>query len=317
MRKTNLLVLGIAFLLAAPLNGYAKGRILFVDSYHAGYDWSDKVTEGVNSVLQDKDVQLRIFRMDTKRNPSEGAKKRAALDAKAVIEAFNPDVVIASDDSASKYLVMPYYKNASLPIVFCGVNHNTDAYGYPYKNATGMVEVTPTSKLVYTLKHFRRSEKIALLIGNSLTDQKDVANYDRVIKLPLDVYHVNDFDEWKMTFTRIQQDYDVMIMGNTISIKGWDATAAENVVLERTRIPTGCDLEWLAPFTFIAYTRVPQEQGRWAAQTALKIIDGAAPNSIPVTKNKEGNLIVNLNVAKAAGLKVTPNFLRKASRVIE
>jgi hypothetical protein len=36
-----------------------------------------------------------------------------------------------------------------------------------------------------------------------------------------------------------------------------------------------------------------------------------------VTNNKEGNLIVNLKVAKAAGLNVTPTFLRKASRVMQ
>jgi len=317
MRKSWLLIIGIAVLLTIPLNSDAKSRILFVDSYHAGYDWSDKVTEGIKSVLQDKDVELKIFRMDTKRNTSEAFKKKAALDAKEVIEAFKPEVVIASDDNASKYLVMPYYKNAALPFVFCGVNHDTEAYGYPYKNATGMVEVAPTPKLIYTLKHFNRTEKVALLIGDSLTDHKDAAYYDRVVTLPLDTFHVNDFDEWKTTFTRIQANYDVMIMGNTISVKGWDPAAAERLVLERTRIPTGSDLDWVAPLTFIAYTRVAEEQGRWAAEAALKILDGTPPSSIPVAHNIEGNLIVNLKVAKAAGIKVTPNFLRKASQVIQ
>jgi len=317
MRKVQLLIVGIAVLLAIPMNGYAKSRILYIDSYHSGYDWSDKITEGIKSVLNDKDIELKIIRMDTKRNPSETFKKKAAIDAKAGIEAFNPDVVIASDDNASKYLIKPYYKNAALPFVFCGVNHSTDAYGYPYKNVTGMVEVAPTPKLIYSLKHFNRAEKIALLIGSSLTDKKDAAYYSRVIKLPFDTFHVNDFDEWKIAFTRIQENYDLMLMGNTASVKGWNDAAAEKVVLERTKIPTGCDLDWVAQFAFIAYTRVAQEQGRWAAQTALRILDGTPPSSIPVTTNKEGNLIVNLKVAKAAEIRVTPNFLSKASRVIK
>ena len=317
MRRISLLIVGIVILLALPVHGVAKDRILYIDSYHAGYDWSDKITEGVKSVLQDKNIELKIYRMDTKRNSSEAFKKKAALEARAIIETFNPDVVIASDDNASKYLIKPYYKNAALPFVFCGVNHSTDAYGYPYKNVTGMVEVAPTPKLVYTLKHFNRAEKVALLIGDSLTDRKDAAYYNRVINLPLDIFHVKDFDEWKIAFTRIQSNYDLMVMGNTISVKGWNDGAAEKVVMERTKIPTGCDLDWVAPFAFIAYTRVAQEQGRWAAQAALDILDGTPPSSIPVTHNKEGNLIVNLKVAKAAGLKVTPNFLRKASRVIE
>ena len=42
--------------------------------------------------------------------------------AKAEIDAFKPDVVIAADDNASKYLIEPYFKDAALPFVFCGVN---------------------------------------------------------------------------------------------------------------------------------------------------------------------------------------------------
>lgn len=317
MRTSYLLIVGIVFMLVSPLSVLGNNRILYVDSYHAGYDWSDKITEGIKSVLQGKDVQLKIIRMDTKRHSSQAFKKKAALEAKAMIEAYDPAVVIASDDNASKYLIKPYYKNADLPFVFCGVNHSTDAYGYPYRNVTGMVEVAPTPKLIYTLKHFNRAEKIALLIGDSMTDHKDAAYYAKVIKLPFDTIHVKDFDAWKIAYTRIQDTYDLMIMGNTISIKGWDDARAQQVVMERTKIPTGCDLDWVAPYAFIAYTRVAQEQGRWSAQSALKIMEGASPASIPVTHNVEGNLIVNMKVAKAAGFRVTPNFLRKASRVIQ
>jgi len=128
---------------------------------------------------------------------------------------------------------------------------------------------------------------------------------------------VEDFDEWKIEYTRIQNEYDLMIMGNTISVKGWNDDAAHKVVATRTKIPTGCDLDWVAPFAFIAYTRVAEEQGRWSAQTALDIVGGKPVEAIPITTNVEGNLIVNLKVAKAAGIKVPSSFLRKAVRVIE
>ena len=125
-----------------PVSGFSQDRILYVDSYHAGYAWSDGVTEGIQKVLKDADVKLEIYRMDTKRNTSEAFKRKAALDAKALIESFKPNVVIASDDNASKYLIQPYFKNARLPFVFCGVNNSGDAYEYPYKNVTGMIEVS-------------------------------------------------------------------------------------------------------------------------------------------------------------------------------
>lgn len=317
MFKNCVLICAFIGLLLFPLSALSQSRILYVDSYHAGYDWSDGITEGIQSVLNGADVDLRVFRMDTKRNASDGFKRKAALDAKAIIESFNPDVVIASDDNASKYLIQPYYKNANQPFVFCGVNNSGDAYGYPYENATGMIEVSPMPKLIYSLKHFNRTERIALLIGNSLTDHKDAQNYDKVIDLPLDIVHVDDFEQWRDEFIRIQNTYDILLVGNNASVKGWDSDAALKVVLSNTKIPTGCDLDFITPYTFMGYTRSAHEQGRWAAQAALKIINGTPVNDIPMSQNVEGNLIINLKVANASGIKVPKSFLRKAVRVIE
>ena len=317
MYKRCLLVVLLSLFFLCPISAMAKSRILFVDSYHAGYEWSDGVTEGIQLALQGADVELKIFRMDTKRNDSEAFKRKAALDAKAFIESFNPDVVIASDDNASKYLIQPYYKDANLPFVFCGVNHNTKAYGYPYKNVTGMIEISPINKLIYSLKHFNRAQKIVLLNGDEISDRKDAESYAELMELPFDQIHVSNFNQWELEYARIQNNYDILIIGNNASIKGWDDAAAMKVVMSKTKIPTGCDLDWITPFSFLGYTKVAQEQGRWAAHTALKIINGTPINSIPITHNVEGNLTINLKVAKVAGIRVPPNFLKKANRVIQ
>ena len=81
------IVLGVLAIGAAAAGGgytYLMGesggkRVLFIDSYHAGYPWSDGITAGIQQVLADKDVELRIHRMDTKRNGSEEFKKQAAM----------------------------------------------------------------------------------------------------------------------------------------------------------------------------------------------------------------------------------------------
>jgi len=312
-----LLISALILLLICPVSAWARHRVLYIDSYHAGFAWSDGITEAIKEVMQPQDVELKILRMDTKRNADEAFKKKAALEAKALIESFKPEVVIASDDNASKYLIQPYYKNAALPFVFCGVNHSGEAYDYPYQNVTGMVEVSPIPKLVYSLKHFIRAEKIALLIGDSLTDHKDADSYAGMISLPFDRFHVANFEQWKEMYLRIQEQYNILIVGNNASVKGWDPEEAEQFVLSHTKIATGCDLDFMTQYAFLGYTKVAQEQGRWAAETALRILDGTSPADIPMTKNVEGNLIINLKVAKAAGLKVPKSFLRKTSKIID
>ena len=50
---------------------YAGKKILYIDSYHEGYEWSDGLATGIEAVLADSGAGLRIVRMDTKRNSIE------------------------------------------------------------------------------------------------------------------------------------------------------------------------------------------------------------------------------------------------------
>jgi ABC-type uncharacterized transport system substrate-binding protein len=298
-------------------SAHAAKRVLYVDSYHQGYEWSDGVTEGIQSVLGKANVTLKIFRMDTKRNTDEAYKKNVALQAKELIATFHPDVVIASDDNASKYLIMPYYKNASLPFVFCGVNYNADDYGFPYSNVTGMLELPPAVKLIYSLKHFKRIVTVGYLAADTLTERKDGFYTNRDVREDFVERYVTTFDEWKTAFNELQDKVDVLIIGNNGGIRGWDNTAAQQFALQYTRIPTGCLLDWIAPVVFLGATRSAQEQGQYAASAALKILNGTPPSSIPIVGNVEANIIINMKIANKLGINVPKSFLKIASRIIE
>ncbi len=176
MRKFFSAAVGLVFILsmctaslAADLTGK---KVLFVDSYHEGYAWSDGITSGIQKTLEGSGVELKIVRMDTKRNTDTAFKESAALKAKAEIEAFKPDVVIAADDNAAKFLIEPNYKDASLPFVFCGVNWDEKEYGFPYKNVTGMVEVTPLPQLIEQLQPFAKGDRIGFIGPDIANRQK-------------------------------------------------------------------------------------------------------------------------------------------------
>ena len=98
--------------------GPGRQKVLYVNSYHAEFPSAVRHTSTIRRLLAHTGVELRVIYMDTKRNTSEEYKEQAALQAKEVIDSWKPDVVIASDDNASKYLVMKYFKEARLPIVF-------------------------------------------------------------------------------------------------------------------------------------------------------------------------------------------------------
>ncbi len=69
----------------------------------------------------------------------------------------------------------------------------------------------------------------------------------------------------------------------------------------------------MAPFVLVTLAKSGKEQGEWAAQTALSILDGTPVSEIPVTQNKKGKLIVNLVLAGKLGIVFPPSILKNAT----
>ena len=78
IKATQSLILALALASSATAATYDGKKVLFIDSYHQGYDWSDGVTEGVQTALQGSGAELKIIRLDTKRNKDEAFKQEAA-----------------------------------------------------------------------------------------------------------------------------------------------------------------------------------------------------------------------------------------------
>ncbi|MDP3057809.1 MAG: ABC transporter substrate binding protein [bacterium] len=301
-----------------PSVKYAGKKILFVNSYHEGYEWSDGVAKGIVGVLKDTGVELKTHWMDTKRNDSDQFGKEAGLLAKSVIEEFKPDVVIVCDDPAFKYLVKPYYKDAKLPFVFCGINWDTSIYGTPYKNATGMVEISLTPQLISMLKEHSKGTRVGFIAGNTSTDKKNAEYQSKMFNINFTkIYHVNTFNEWKAAFLNLQNETDLAILENNAGIVGWDSEAAEAFVLENIKIPLGTFQSFMMKYVLIGLIKIPEEQGEWSAQTALKILDGASPENIPEATNKKSDLMLNLKIAKKLNVSFTPVLIRTAKTIIK
>jgi putative ABC transport system substrate-binding protein len=58
------------------------------------------------------------------------------------------------------------------------------------------------------------------------------------------------------------------------------------------------------------------QSGRQAARLVDKILKGTSPREIPVEVNNNIEFVVNLKVATALGIKIVPEALYKATRVI-
>lgn len=313
----NLLALAATFLIGASSAMEAqaqetqKRRVLHVDSYHEGNEWNDRIVAAVTGVLRSQGIEVRVIHLDGKRRSSDAEKMASALEAKRIIEDLKPDVVTASDDDAAKFLLMPHFRDAHTPIVFCGLNWDASVYGLPYRNTTGMVEVSPIPQIVQFLRQHARGSRVGFLSEDTETKRKELLHHRRLFGLQYDrTYFVSTFDEWKEAYLRAQGEVDMLLVLGVGAVRDWDIRAAARFVEEVTTIPSGTDFEWLMPVALLGVVKSPEEQGRWAGQAALKILEGIEPNQIPLTYNREGELVFNRRIANRLEIATAPPLAR-------
>lgn len=296
----------------------AGKKVLYVNSYHAEFPSAVRHTTTIRRLFAKTGVELRIEYMDTKRNTSEDYKNSAALQVKRIIDSWKPDVVIASDDNASKYLVMRYYKDAALPIVFFGVNWSVEKYGYPYSNVTGQIEVSHVKQLIDALRTYAGGEKVAILTGDVLTDRKSIEHYKKIpgVELDQEVY-VNNKADWKARFLELQETADMLILRSKAGVADWDDARMEEFILANTRIPTGTVNLAMIHFTLLALTKDNTEFGEYAVRTAQDILNGKALSDIPITQNKRARVFLNMELARKMGVKFHMEMIDRATFVSE
>ncbi len=303
---------------ASPARGPFSGKkILWVDSYHEGYAWTSGIERGIRQALEGSGVELRIKRMNTKWIVEEKYRKQAALKAKAVIAEFGPDVVIVSDDNAAKYLVVPYLKDTDLPVVFCGVNWDATPYGFPCRNVTGMLEVEPVVALVRHMRRYAEGSRLGYLSADTVSERKVVSVYNQhFFNGQMKSYLAKDFAGFKKLFLQAQQEVDMIYIANHSDMPGWDPLQVEEFLVQHVTKPTGSRLEYMERYVSFTVAKVPEEQGEWAAHTALRIMAGAEPGAIPLVSNERASLTLNLKMAKAAGIQLPVETLKAANKVI-
>lgn len=316
MMKQIALAICLMLVFFSPDSASGK-KILYVNSYHADLMWSAGILRGAAAVFErDPDLQVKYFHMDTKRHPTEAFKRQSALEAKSVIDTWKPDLIIAADDNASKYLIVPYVKPTSLPVVFCGVNWSAEEYGFPTPFITGMIEVQLIRQIIGTLSGFARGNRVGFLKGDDLSARKEADFYEKRFNISLDKRFVTDFDQWKNQYLDCQDTCDMLLIGNAASVKGWNSDEARALVMEQTRIPSGNWDEWMKPLSLITFATVPEEQGQWAASTALRILSGTKPSDIPLVTNEKARRFLNMTLAKKIGV-IFPMELIDDARFVE
>ena len=138
-------ILGTLLLAIAPTPASANQsiHILYINSYHAGYKWSDDIEAGLREKLCGAgiDFTLHIEFMDTKRPVTETTMDLFRQTLKAKYSHIDLRLILTSDDNAFTFIKKHRETLfGDIPVVFCGVNYIAPSALEGFTNVTGINE---------------------------------------------------------------------------------------------------------------------------------------------------------------------------------
>ncbi len=288
----------------------------YVSSYHKGYAWSDGIERGLRGELKGH-CDVVQFDMDTKRNKDELYKFAKAREIANKIKKLNPDVLIASDDNAAKYLIVPYFSGKKIPVVFSGINWTVKEYGFPVSNVTGMIEVAPVKPMLDWARKLTQQGKKGLYIGaDTLTETKDLKQVVKVaadMDMMIDSALVDTLEAWKEAFKQAAE-VDFIILGSSSGIVGWDIDLAEKFVRSSAKKLILTNYKWMMPLAMLGFVEIPEEHGVWAAKSAIAILEGMPVRRIPIVASREWEVYENASLLRLSGINISEALRARAKK---
>lgn len=314
--------MGLALLFAAACSGAwassdgaagARGNILYLNSYHDGYSWSDDILDGLRGALAGhRDVDLQIEYMDFKRYEGELVSSILGDLYRKKFRNRRFDVIVVSDNNAFDFIL----DNGEalfpgVPVVFCGVNdyHPDRIKG---RRVTGVVEnfdAEATLRLALRL-HPKKSRLVIIgdesVTGVAIRNQILAATPRFADRMDVRYWSRFDIDELRSRVRETPSDTFYFFIPFYQKIKGRFYSASEvlEVVAANSDAPIYSSWEFLLGHGIVGGKLISgREHGRMAAQMALRVLGGEAVENIPLHEATGGRYEFDYNELKRLGIR--------------
>jgi putative ABC transport system substrate-binding protein len=218
----------------------------------------------------------------------------------------------------------------TIPIVFISAGDPVGtglvaSLARPGGNVTGLAALAAegfTSKMIELLQvAVPRASRVAVMMNPTNADHRIAsaewpATGERlgITLLPIEIRAANEFDAAFERAARFRADA-VVVLGDPLVYV--ERVLVANLAA-RYRLPAMYFFrENVEADGLMAYGPSLHDLGRRAATYVDRILKGAKPADLPVEQPTKFDLVINLKTAKALGLVIPPELLRRADQVIE
>lgn len=298
-----LAVFHLAAFRAAPAIGEAARdphtkTILFLNSYHQGYDWSDDIVRALKTSLQSQPFQTEMYveYLDMKR--FSGASHLASFKTFIATKyrARKPDLIVSSDDDALQFLLdngAELFGNT--PVVFCGVNDHGRAARAPRDRYTGVLEDFNTSAILdLALALHPGIHRVWVVSDDSPIGEQARNSYSAIAQQRKNL-EFRFLDGSKMSIDEIAaamgeiESRDLTILTAFARDKTGDfvdRNAAQRRLAQASAAPVfSPSISALGQGIVGANDNAGYEHGLRASRKAIAILNGTAPAAIPLEKH--------------------------------
>jgi hypothetical protein len=148
---------------------------------------------------------------------------------------------------------------------------------------------------------------------SEIKDFKFLAKEATGMGLTIDRVVVENQQEWMSAFEQANEA-DFMSLGTSSGIEGWDEEALLPFVREHVdKLILTSYLEMM-PFAMVGFVKIPEEQGEWAAKTAIAIHQGVPIQRIPIIANRKWEVYENASLLKLSDIKITKALGARAKK---
>ncbi|MDG3086058.1 ABC transporter substrate binding protein [Vibrio hannami] len=308
-----------------PAYAERKKKILVLQSYHQGLEWSDNVSAGIQEIFAPLQTEYEVYYeyLDSKRNAGSEYLAKIANYINLKNSNVQYELIITVDNNALSVLnqgIVNFHGNP--PVIFTGLNNYKPELISNIEQVTGIVETTDhksTIDLMLTLHP--NSKNITVILDQTPTGNQIYKDFRKFEKYYPDVtfqylrnFLLTDIPQIVRNFHEDELLY--LLTFNRDSANNFISyTEGIEMIVRHTKAPLyGSWGFYLDKGIVGGKLTTGKLQGKTAGEIALRILNGQSPNSIEILKNSPTQFM--FDYAYVSKYRVNEELLPKSSIII-
>ncbi|WP_243312987.1 diguanylate cyclase [Fundidesulfovibrio agrisoli] len=304
-------------------------KILYINSYHRGYSWSDGLEDGLREALEasGRKFEISVEYLDSRRFAYNSLVEPLAKSMEVKYASYRPDLVVVSDNAAFDFALQ--FRDRLFPgkpIVFCGYNDFRPEVLDGIQDVTGVnEEIDVTGAVEMAIKVHPKTRALAFIVSTGEASSSrigEMAERDVFPKLRdrFEVVVMKDLSitELSERLAKLPPETLLFLCGQVRDVgAGRALSPSENGRLITSVSPFPTYTFWdfhLNQGVIGGHIITGPDQGRAAADLALRVLSGTPAGQIPVIMTTPHANVFDYEVLEKFG--VSESRLPPNARVI-